>query len=91
MIELAMLFSAVCAIMFGCYFVRIGKSALLSQDRFLQFCQRASEGVEIEPPALECLGEPVNLKLIGLGLVEIGLFLVISAAFFLLIRLGNLT
>ncbi len=81
---------AVCALAFGCSFVRVGKYALLSQDRFLQFCNRGEEAFETDFD-LSSSGEPINLRLLGVGLLAIGLFIVISVASFLLIRIGNLT
>lgn len=93
MTDLAALLTGVCAIAFGCCFVRVGKYALLSQERFLQFCSRGPRTRELEANAfdLRSLGEPVSLRLLGVGLLAIGLFIVISVASFLLIRIGNLT
>ncbi len=87
--HIAALLIAVCAIAFGCSFVRVGKYALLSQDRFLQFCSRGQE--EFETDFDSSSGEPINLRLLGVGLLAIGFFIVISVASFLLIRIGNLT
>ena len=91
--HLAALLIAVCAIAFGCCFVQVGKYALLSQERFLQFCSRRRRTEEFEIGAFDISssGEPVSLRLLGVGLLTIGLFIVISVASFLLIRIGNLT
>ena len=93
MTDLAALLTGVCAIAFGCCFVRVGKYALLSQERFLQFCSRGPRTQELETDAFDLCssGEPVSLRLLGVGLLTIGLFIVISVASFLLIRIGNLT
>ena len=92
MTDVVRLLIAVCAITFGCCFVRLGKYALLSQHRFLQFCERARRnGVETDDIDLRSFGEPVSLRLIGLGLLAIGLFIVVSVASFLLISVGHLT
>jgi hypothetical protein len=93
MADIATLLIAVCAIAFGCSFVRVGKYALSSQDRFLQFCSRGERTAEFEIDAFDSLtsGEPINLRLLGAGLLAIGLFIVISVASFLLIRIANLT
>ena len=90
MANFAALLIAVCAIAFGCSFVRVGKYALLSQHRFLQLCSRGQERFETDFD-LSSSGEPINLRLLGVGLLAIGLFIVISVASFLLIRIGNLT
>ena len=90
MVDLAALLIAVCAIAFGCSFVRVGKYALLSQGRFLQFCNRGQEEFETDFD-LSSSGEPISLRLLGVGLLAIGLFIVISVTSFLLIRIGNLT
>jgi hypothetical protein len=91
MTDIAISLIAVCAIAFGCCFVRLGRYALLSQFRFIQFCtDKANEefhaGLE-----LSSFGEPVDLRLLGLGLIAFGLFIVVSVASFLLIRIGHLT
>ncbi len=93
MTDLAALGVAVCATAFGSCFVRVGKYALLSQNQFLQFCSRGQRTEELQTDAfdLSSSGEPVSLRLLGVGLLAIGLFIVISIASFLLIRIGNLT
>ena len=92
MTDLATLLIAVCAIAFGCCFVRVGKDALLSQNQFLQFCRgKQTEELETEAFDLSSSGEPINLRLLGVGLLAVGLFIVISVASLLLIRIGNLT
>lgn len=90
MAHIAALLIAVCAIAFGCSFVRVGQYALLSQDRFLKFCNRGQEKFKTDFD-LSSSGEPINLRLLGVGLLAIGLFIVISVAFCLLIRFGNVT
>jgi hypothetical protein len=91
MTELAMLLMAVCALAFGCSFVRIGKYAVLSQDRFLQFCARGPRRKEVmtDRLPLESFGEPVSLRLLGVGLVAIGLFIVVSVSSFVLICIAT--
>jgi len=91
MAEFVILLIAVCAITFGCCFVRIGKYAVLSQDRFLQFCARAPRGKEVmtDRLALESCGEPVSLRLLGMGLLAIGLFIVVSISSFILICIAT--
>ena len=93
MANFAALLIAVCAIAFGCSFMRVGKYALLSQDLFFLFCSRGQRMEEFETDAFDAItsGEPVNLRLLGVGLLAIGLLIVISVASLLLIRIGNLT
>ena len=91
MTEFVILLIAVCAIAFGCCFVRIGNYAVLSQDRFLQFCARAPRGKEgmTDRLALESCGEPVSLRLLGMGFLAIGLFIVVSISSFILICIAT--
>ena len=91
MAEFVILLIAVCAIAFGCCFVRIGKYAVLSQDRFLRFCARALRGKEVmtDRLALESCGEPVSLRFLGMGLLAIGLFIVVSISSFILICIAT--
>jgi hypothetical protein len=81
------------AIAFGCFFLQMGKHALLSQERFLRFCNRwqKTEEFGIKTFDLGTFGGPTNLRLVGVGLSAIGLFIIVSVAAFLLIRLGYLT
>ena len=67
----------------------MGKNALLSQDRFLRFCNRWQRNDEfgIKTFDLGSFGGSPNLRLLGVGLTAIGL----SVVAFLLIRLGYLT
>ncbi len=93
MTNLVAVLIGICAIAFGCCFVRVGKHALLSQDQFLQFCSKGKRMEEFTTDAfdLSSSGEPVNLRLLGVGLLAVGLLIVISVASLLLIHIGNLT
>lgn len=69
MTHIAALLIAVCAIGFGCSFVRVEKYALLSQDRFLRFCDREERIKEFDALDLSSSGEPINLRFLGVGLL----------------------
>ena len=81
------------AVAFGWFFLRMGKNALLSPDRFLRFCNRWQRNEEfgIKTFDVGSFGGSTNLRLFGVGLAAIGLFIMISVVAFLLIRLGYLT
>ncbi len=81
------------AIAFGGFFLQTGKQALLSQDAFLRFCSRLQKTDQSGIKTLDAgyFGGPANVRLIGVVLVAIGLFILISAISFLLIGLGYLT
>jgi hypothetical protein len=93
MTDLASFLLMLVAIAFGCFFLQMGKQALLSQERFLRFCNRWQKTGEfgIQAFDLGSFGGPTNLRLVGVGLSAIGLFIIVSVVAFLLIRLGYLT
>jgi hypothetical protein len=80
------------AIACSCVFLLIGKHALLSQDTFLRLCNRwqKTEQFGIKTFDLGYFGGPGNLRLLGGGLVAIGLFIITSVVAVLLARLGYL-
>jgi len=64
----------------GCSVLLIGKYALFSQDTFLRLYNRWQKTAEfgIKPFDVDYFGGPRKLKLLGVGLVAIGLFIVVS-------------
>jgi hypothetical protein len=69
MTDLASLLLILFAIAFGCFFLQMGKNALLSQDRFLRFCNRWQKAEAPGIPAFDLgyFGGPGNLRLLGIG------------------------
>jgi hypothetical protein len=88
--SLSSVLTALVAIAFGCFFLQMGTHALLSQDRFLRFCNRWSKGGALEKLDAGYFGGPKNLRLLGVGLAAVGLFIIASVVAMLLIGLGYL-
>lgn len=78
------------AVAFGCFFLQMGTHALLAQDRFLRFCNRWHKGGTLEQLDLGYFGGPRNLRLLGVGLAAVGLFIIASVLVMVLIGLGYL-
>ena len=76
-------------IAFGCFFLFLGKHALLSQDNFLRLYNRLqkTEQFGLKPFDLDYFGGHKKLRLLGVVLVAIGLFTVISVVAILVHRL----
>jgi hypothetical protein len=76
-------------IAFGCFFLLLGKHALLSQGTFLRLYNRwqKTQQFGIKPFDLDYFGGQKKLRSLGLALVAIGLFIVISVIAILLPRL----
>jgi hypothetical protein len=64
----------------GCAVLLMGKHALLSQDTFLRLYNRWQKTAQFGIKSLDVdyFGGPRKLRLWGVGLVAIGLFMVIS-------------
>jgi hypothetical protein len=78
------------AIAFGSFFLHMGTHALLAQDRFLRFCNRWHKGGALERLDAGYFGGPRNLRLLGVGLAAVGLFIIASVVVMVLIGLGYL-
>jgi hypothetical protein len=81
---------SIVAVALGCFFVRMGAHALLAQDRFLRFCNQWHKGPEFEKLDVGYFGGPKNLRLLGVGLAAVGLFMIASVLAMLAIGLGYL-
>lgn len=79
---------ALFAVAFGCFFLQLGTHALLAQDRFLRFCNRWHKGEELDRLDAGYFGGPKNLRLLGVGLAAVGLFIIASVVAMVLIGLG---
>jgi hypothetical protein len=77
---------ALFGIALGCSVILMGKHALLSQDTFLRLYNRLQKTAQfgIKPFDVNYFGGPRKLKLLGAGLVSIGLFMVVSLVAILL-------
>ncbi|HET7748946.1 MAG TPA: hypothetical protein VFK81_06165 [Terriglobales bacterium] len=82
--------TALFGLAFGCFFLQMGAHALVAQHRFLQFCNRWHRGGELEKIDAGYFGGPRNLRLLGVGLAAVGLFIVASVVVMVLIGLGYL-
>ena len=71
---------ALFGIVLGCSVLLMGKHALLSQDTFLRLYNRLQKTAQfgIKPFDVDYFGGPRKLRLLGAGLVAIGLFIVVS-------------
>jgi hypothetical protein len=78
------------AVAFGCFFLQMGSHAIVAQDRFLRFCNRWHKGGTLEQLDLNYFGGPGNLRLLGVGLAAVGLFIIASVVVMVLIGLGYL-
>jgi hypothetical protein len=78
------------AVAFGSFSLRMGTLALLAQDHFLRFCNRWNKGGELDKVDLGYFGGARNLRLLGVGLAAMGLFIIASVVAMLLIGLGYL-
>jgi hypothetical protein len=67
-------------VVMGCSVLLMGKHALLSQDSFLRLYNRWQKTAQlgIKPFDVDYFGGPRKLRLLGVGLVAIGLFIVVS-------------
>ena len=83
--------TALLGVAFGCFFLQMGTEALLAQDRFLRFCNRWNKGGGLEMLDAGYFGGPKNLRLLGVGLAAVGLFIIASVVAMLLIGLGYVT
>lgn len=70
--------------------LRIGAHALVAQDHSLRFCNRWNKGGELEKLDVGYFGGPKNLRLLGVGLAAVALFILASVIAVLLIGLGYL-
>jgi hypothetical protein len=82
--------TALFAIALGGFFLQMGTHALLAQERFLRFCNRWHRGGELDRLDAGYFGGPRNLRLLGVGLAAVGLFIIASVVAMLLIGLGYL-
>jgi len=78
------------AVAFGCFFLQMGSHAIVAQDRFLRFCNRWHKGGRLEQLDLGYFGGSGNLRLLGVGLAAVGLFIIASVGAMVLIGLGYL-
>jgi hypothetical protein len=64
---------------FGAFFVWVGKQALLSQSTFLRLCNRWYKTKEfgLEPFDIGYFGGTKRLRLMGIGLIALGLFIMV--------------
>ena len=64
---------------FGSFFVWVGKQALLSQGTFLRLCNRWYKTKEfgLEPFDIGYFGGTKRLRLMGIGLIALGLFIMV--------------
>jgi multisubunit Na+/H+ antiporter MnhG subunit len=71
---------ALFGIALGCFFLLMGKHALLSQDDFLRLYNRWQKTAQfgVRPFDVGYFGGPKKLRLLGVGLIVIGLFIVAS-------------
>jgi hypothetical protein len=69
-------------LVFGGFFLLLGKHALLSQEAFLRVWNKLqkTERFGIKPFDLDYFGGKTRLRLLGLLFVAIGLFIVVSVA-----------
>lgn len=88
--SLTTILTTLLAVALGCFFLQMGTHALLAQDRFLRFCNRWNKGGELEMLDAGYFGGPKNLRLLGVGLAAVGLFIIASVVAMLLIGLGYL-
>jgi len=65
---------------FGSSVLLMGKHALLSQDTFLRLYNRWQKTTQfgLKPFDVDYFGGPSKLRLVGVGLVGIGLFIIVS-------------
>jgi hypothetical protein len=65
---------------FGSSVLLMGKHALLSQDTFLRIYNKWQKTAQfgLKPFDVDYFGGPIKLRLIGVGLVAVGLFIVVS-------------
>ncbi len=83
--------TAIFGLAFGCFFLQMGAQALVAQHRFLRFCNRWNKGGELEMLDAGYFGGPRNLRLLGVGLAAVGLFIIASVVAMVLIGLGYVT
>lgn len=88
--SLTSIFTTLFATAFGCFFLQMGTHALVAQDRFLRFCNRWNKGGDLEKLDAGYFGGPKNLRLLGIGLAAVGLFIIASVVAMVLIGLGYL-
>jgi hypothetical protein len=71
---------ALFGIAFGGSITLVGKHALLSQDTFLRLYNRWQKTAQfgLKPFDMDYFGGPIMLRLIGVGLVAIGLLIILS-------------
>lgn len=88
MSKLTTLTIALFGIALGCSVLWMGKHALLSQDTFLRFYNRWQKTARfgMKPFDVDYFGGPRKLRLLGVGLVAVGLLMVLS---FLAISLNH--
>jgi hypothetical protein len=67
-------------ILFGGSVLLMGKHALLSQGTFLRLYNRWQKTAQfgLKPFDVDYFGGPIKLRLIGVGLVAIGMFIIAS-------------
>jgi hypothetical protein len=78
-------------LVFGGSVLLMGKHALLSQDTFLRLYNRWQNTARsgLKPFDVDYFGGPIKLRLIGVGLVAIGLFIIVSFCAISFNRFGN--
>ncbi len=71
---------ALFGIALGCAVLLMGKHALLSQNTFLKLYNRLQKTAQfgIKPFDADYFGGPSKLRLLGVGLIAIGLFIIVS-------------
>jgi hypothetical protein len=76
---------------FGGSVLLMEKNALLSQDTFLRLYNRFQKTgqFDLKPLDVEYFGGPIKLRLIGVGLVSSGLFIIVSICAISLSRFVN--
>lgn len=76
---------------FGGFVLLMGKHALLSQETFLRLYDRFQKRAQLglRPVDVEYFGGPGTLTLIGVGLVAMGLFIIVSVCAISIGRFGK--
>jgi hypothetical protein len=71
---------ALFGIAFGCAVLLMGKHALLSQHTFLRLYNKWQKTAQfgLKPFDVDYFGGPSKLRLLGVGLAAIGLFIIVS-------------
>jgi hypothetical protein len=80
MSNMTTVFIAILGITLACLVLLMGKHALLSQDTFLRLYIKLQKTAQFgtKPFDVDYFGGPSKLRLLGVGLVAIGLFMIRS-------------